>query len=68
MVFLQIPIFNQILKSQNFSKADVYYREDFRTIIASNTLMTNALIEGANRALDNFNELHLVINKKRKQN
>ena len=40
----------------------------FRTIIASNTLRTNALIEGENRALDNFNELHLVINKKRKQN
>jgi hypothetical protein len=53
-----------MLKPQGYSNADVYNSEDFRNVIASNTLMTTALLKAADKVLDNFNELLLIINKK----
>jgi len=53
-----------MLKPQGYSNADVYNSEDFRNVIASSTLMTTALLKAADKVLDNFNELLLIINKK----
>ena len=55
---------NGILNSKDYLSVDVYNSENFRNIIASSTLMTSALLEGANKVINNYNELLFIINQK----
>ena len=63
-VMTDIMVSNGILNFKDYLSADVYNSENFRNIIASSTLMTSALLEGANKVIKNYNELLLIINQK----
>jgi len=63
-VIIDLMMSSGMLKPQGYSHAEVYNSEDFKSVIASNTLMTTALIEAANKVIGNINELLLIINKK----
>jgi hypothetical protein len=63
-VIIDLMVSYGMLKPQGYTNADVYNNEDFRNVIASNTLMTSALLEAADKVLDNCNELLIIINKK----
>ena len=63
-VIIDLMMSSGMLKPQGYLHADVYNSEDFKNVIASNTLMTSALLEVANKVIDNCNELLLIINKK----
>ena len=63
-VMTDIMVSNGILNSKDYLNVDVYNSENFRNVIASSTLMTSALLEGANKVINNYNELLLIINQK----
>ncbi len=63
-VITDIMVSNGILNSKGYLNADVYNSENFRNVIASSTLMTSALLEGAKKILDDYEELLLIINEK----
>jgi uncharacterized membrane protein YgaE (UPF0421/DUF939 family) len=63
-VIIDLMMSSGMLKPQGYSNANVYSSEDFRNVIASNTLMTSALLEVANKVLDDYNQLLFIINKK----
>jgi hypothetical protein len=63
-VMTDIMVSNGILNSKDYLNVDVYNSENFRNIIASSTLMTSALLEGANKVINDYNELLLIINQK----
>jgi hypothetical protein len=53
-----------MLNSVNYSNADIYDSQEFRNVIASSTLMTNILVEGAQKILDDDEKLLQVIEKR----
>lgn len=63
-VMTDIMVSNGILNSKDYLNVDVYNSENFRNVIASSTVMTSALLEGANKVIKNYNELLLIINQK----
>lgn len=52
-----------MLESVKISSANIYDSKEFRNIIANYTLMTNALLDGAQNILDQYDELLIVIDK-----
>ncbi|SFO05661.1 hypothetical protein SAMN04488519_103258 [Algoriphagus ornithinivorans] len=63
-VMTDIMVSNGILNSKDYLNVDVYNSENFRNVIASSTVMTSALLEGANKVIKNYNELLLIINQR----
>jgi hypothetical protein len=63
-VMTDIMVSSGILNSKEYLSVDVYNSEHFRNIIASSTLMTSALLEGANKVTNDYNQLLLIINQK----
>ena len=63
-LIIDLMVSNGMLKSQDYLNADVYDSENFRNVIASSTLMTSALLEGAKRILNDYDELLLIIKEK----
>jgi hypothetical protein len=63
-VIVDLMVSNGMLKSRDYLSADVYNSENFRNVIASSTLMTSGLLEGAKKVLDNYDEVLHIINKK----
>jgi hypothetical protein len=63
-LIIDLMVSNGMLKSQDYINADVYDSENFRNVIASSTLMTSALLEGAKRILNDYDELLLIIKEK----
>jgi hypothetical protein len=63
-VIIDLMVSNRILSSRGYINADVYNSENFRNVIASSTLMTTSLLEGAKKVLDNCNNLLLIVNQK----
>ncbi|NEV92972.1 hypothetical protein G3567_02275 [Psychroflexus sp. YR1-1] len=63
-VMTDIMVSKGILNSKDYLNVDAYNSENFRNVIASSTLMTSALLEGANKVIKDYNELLLIINQK----
>jgi hypothetical protein len=55
---------NGMLKSKDYLNTDIYSNEDFRNVIASSTLMTSGLLEGAQKILNDYDKLLVIINEK----
>jgi hypothetical protein len=63
-VIIDLMVSNGMLKSKDYLNTDIYSNEDFRNVIASSTLMTSGLLEGAQKILNDYDKLLVIINEK----
>jgi hypothetical protein len=63
-VIIDLMVSNGMLKSKKYLNADIYNNENFRNVIGSSTLMTSALLQGAQKILDDYDKLLAIINEK----